>query len=250
MKRSVVILIVLWLATTGLMAQNDQTTYFIDRINVLSADSRIDVNAKGDTVLISEYMSRNVKNQSRQDLVKIYKGTPFFKNRWFMGEIRLKDGQVVKGNMAYNVVANVVYFSVSSQQEAVEIKPEEIILGGYRLTKQKDVFENARDFYYETIYNEKSVLFSQPVCRYVPKVSGPSTGYEATGDNFEGYYEKSEKLYLGTGEELTLIRANARFYDLFGQRKKEIRQFVADNNLRLKSRGDIIRIFRYYDSLQ
>lgn len=251
MKKSLILVPAFSLVLSSLFAQNDnkQISYFMDKVNVVSSDSRIEVDSRGDTVLVSEFLSRNVKNQSRQDFIKIYKGTPFFKNKWFMGQMRMKNGEMVKGTMALNLVGNVVYFSVGSTAESVEVKPDEIILGGVRLLKQKDVFDNAFDYYYETVYNEKSVILSQPICKYTPKVTGPNTGYEASGDNFEGYFEKSEKLYFGTGDMLTLIRTNSRFYDLFGEHKKTIQEYVSGNKLSLKSKADVVKIVRYYDSI-
>jgi|GEM_PF-1178018 len=244
-----VILILLCVSYGKLTAQNDPTTYFIDRMSVSSSNSRIDVNATGDTVLISEFDSKNIKNQSHQDFTKIYKGTPYFKNKWFIGQMRLKDGEVIKGNMAFNLVSNVVHFTPFYTAEATELRPEEIILGGHVLRKQKDFFSNAMDYYYEIVYHEKSLILSRPVCRYQPKSQAQTTGYEPTGDNFEGYFEKTEQLFFGSDDKLILIKSNARFYDIFGLHKKAIQSYVVDNKLNIKSKPDILKIFRYYDSL-
>jgi hypothetical protein len=230
---------------SGLMAQNSQSTSFVDNAEVLYS-SRIETNANGDTVLISELKTRS-KNQ--QEFVKVHKGTPFFKNKWFNGKMRLKNGEVIKGNMAFDLVNNVVQFSPFRIDEATEVRPEEIILDDHILKRQDDTFKNAMNYYYEVVHNEKSLILSRPVCRYRPKTYAPKTGYEPEGDDIEGYFEKSESLFLASGDKLILIRSNWKFYEMFSDHKQDILNYVSNNKLNIKSKSDILRIIRYYDSL-
>ena len=90
-----VFLLFIYFITQG---QNQGTAMFIDKLSLVSSDSRIEVNEKGDTILISEYRNPNIKLQTNSDLTKIYKGTPFFKNGWFLGSMVI-NGSVTKDGL-------------------------------------------------------------------------------------------------------------------------------------------------------
>jgi hypothetical protein len=235
----------LYTSLSAVKAQDYRDVAFIRNANVVYS-SRIETNANGDTVLVSQLKT---ENKSQLEFIKVNKGTPYFKNKWFTGEIPLQNGKSIKGNIAFDLVNNVVHFTPLHLDKTTEIHPKMIVLDDHVLRKENETYTNAMNYYYETVYDEKSVVLSRPVCRYRPKSYAQKTGYELKGDGMEGYFEKSEDLFLASGNKLVLIRTNAKFYDMFDGYKEAIQNYVCENKLDISSKPDILKAIRYYDSI-
>lgn len=51
--------------------------YFVQDIKTPDNSTQIEINQKGDTVLVAYYKINNLISRSNQEFTKVYKGTPF-----------------------------------------------------------------------------------------------------------------------------------------------------------------------------
>jgi hypothetical protein len=65
-------------------------------------------------------------------------------------------------------------------------------------------------------------------------------------------YEKSISYFAYTpaGEMIRIEKNKETFLNIFKTRQKEIRAFIDEKKLKLKSEGDYIEIFRFYNTLE
>lgn len=222
--------------------QNQGTAMFIDKLTLVSSDSRIEVNGKGDTVLISEFRNPNIKLQTNSDMTKIYKGTPFFKNGWFYGSMILDGALTTKGFMAYNLTTNTIYFSLNEKQNAIEIKPDEFTIKGIVFRKYTKQYVASGEIYYQQLVEGEFELFKQYYCKYNPRNLGETTGYEMSGDGFEGYFEKELIYYTIYNNKMERI---GKKFSVFNQNEGKAKNFAKNNNLSLKKEIDLIKIVKF-----
>ncbi|MFN4147086.1 MAG: hypothetical protein ACK4GN_14770 [Runella sp.] len=212
---------------------------------VASDDFQIKVNEKGDTVMLVSYKTQDVVNILNDDLSKLYKGTPFFKNGWYKGKIWNEQGRELSFVMAYNIERSEVYFSTGPMKEAINYKPNRFWLEGH-------TFELIYDKFYEPIYlGQKGSLMKLYLCQLELKQPSQRIGYESSGSEseYEGVFVKSAKYYWRQGKKLCLFSNDKRTYRLFGDKRTEVQTYATARGLNLKNEQHLIEIFRYFDSL-
>ena len=250
MKRG---LVLIWLFTCSVflgVSQTPQRVFVVDKLTSASTDSRIEVLPNKDTVLISKFVYQDPKTFSRQYIEKTYLGTPFLKNKWDRGILYFKDGSTVNGLLAYNLVNNLVYYSIGEVKDAIEAKPSGFTIGGVTFMKLDKGFENAFSGYFETIFVDTRLsLYKQYSCIYRPKITGDRLGYEPEGGVYEGAFDKSFSFFLGQNNNLAELKSNANIYRQFGEYRKAAEFYVKQNNLNLKKEQDLIQLIVYYASL-
>lgn len=230
-------------------AQNSTAAYFMDKINSASTGSRIEVNAKGDTILISEYKTGNVKLNSQQTFERHYLGTPYLNNGWYNGKMVLKGGEPVEGLMAYDLVRKSVYFSKNQHSQAIELKPDEFSINGLNFSKFNDEIEGSGNDFYETLVTSQPMLLKVYDCSYTPVKSDVDNGYgSSSAKAYEGEYSKKEKYYLVVNKKLILVKKKKSFLKSLGRYSSPAIAFVSKEKLNLKSQADIIHLATYLGS--
>lgn len=224
----------------GLVAQNTETVF--PKLAILSSDSKISINKRGDTVMTSNYNSANVRQNSRNDFEKEYKGTPFFENGWYKADIQLTTNDNTKGVIAFNLLTNTVMFSQGPNYEAIEIKPMQFTINGHTFKKYTKEYTAAGQIYYERLINGQVELFKQFLCNYKPAVSGDKNGYEQTGDGYEGHFVKQNLYFTIYHNKMTEINKKFKVFD---KHAKQAETFAKENNLSLKKEADLIKIVKY-----
>ncbi|MES2794582.1 MAG: hypothetical protein V4683_01385 [Bacteroidota bacterium] len=227
-----------------------QHTYSVLKVNTPALDSRIEVASNGDTVLISKYSIQDVNTYSRQFVEKVYKGTPFFKNGWYPGLLYFEDNSDGNGTLAYNLINNIVYFSLGDKSEAVEAKPIGFTISGQTFQKLDKKYQNVNTGYFELIFGDKKVdLFRQYSCVYSAKITGERTGYEQEGGNYEGEYIKMHKLFLGYNENVVELKSNSGIYKQFGDYRNAMEKFGKENKVNPKNEEGKIKLVVYFSYL-
>jgi hypothetical protein len=225
---------------------NNKYDYFLRKMQIAgSSDSKIVVNKNnGDTTFQAFYNSRDVVNNTNQDFVKTYKGTPFFKNGWYKGKISTESGKDMEFLMAFNLQKNELYIVENINKDAITIKPESFTIVGHHFSK----FENA---YYEVVHISKNTLLKEYSC-VLQSNSGEKTGYEASGGvgEYEGEFIKSNKYFILKDEAVVQLPKGKHFFNLFGEKKPLVEKFVKENKTNLKSENGLVSTFKYYDSLE
>ena len=231
--------------------QNPQShTYQVMKVNSPAIDSKIEVAKNGDTVFVSNYVQQNVNNYSRQYFEKTYKGTPFYKNAWQSGTLYFPDGSTINGTIAYNLVNEMVYYSLGNLANASEAKPIGFTIGNTTFKKPDKNYENQISSYFETIFMDTKVaLFRQYKCIYKPKITGDRLGYEASGGDYEGVYVKSSLLYMGYQNQLIELKTNKGVFKQFGEYKTALEQFAKTNNLNPKLQTDTEKMVVHFANI-
>jgi hypothetical protein len=225
------------------IAQSTETVF--NKIPLLASNSVISVNSKGDTVMISSFKNSNVRQISIAEFEKEFKGTPFFKNGWFKGEIKLNSNDKSTGTFAYNLVDNTVLYARGPNIDAVALTPLEFTIEGHTFRKLNKEYKAAGQVYYERISKGEVELFRRFSCRLQPASSGDKNGYEQTGDGYEGYFEKEVIYYTIYKDKITVI---GNKFKVFEANANKAKAFVKENNLSLKKEADIIKIVNYLNS--
>jgi hypothetical protein len=218
--------------------------YFVQDIKTPDNSTQIEINTKGDTVLVAYYKINNLISRSNQEFTKVYKGTPFFRNGWYKGVMRTDNGASLNFTMAYNIQKDEVYLVNDPTQEAKSIKPTEFEMEGH-------TFKQFKDRYYEFIYEGKSLIMKEYQCILQLNSSAQKTGYEPEGgaSEYEGEFLKSAKYYLKNENKLKEIPLNKRVFKLFGEHSKTVEAYAKSNELRPNKEGGLLAIFKYFDSL-
>jgi hypothetical protein len=237
-------ILVLFTFMTGIAkGQNSTAAYFMDKINSASTGSRIEVNAKGDTILISEYKTGNVKLNSQQTFERHYLGTPYLNNGWYSGKMVLKGGEPVEGVMAYDLVRKSVYFSKNAHSQAIELKPAEFSISGHNFSKFNDEIEGAGNDFYETLVSSQPILLKVYDCSYTPVKTDVDNGYgSSSAKSYEGEYSKKEKYYMVINNKLILVKKKKSFLKSLGKYSSAASGFVSKEKLNLKNQGDIVSL--------
>jgi hypothetical protein len=226
---------------------NNKYDYFLRKIQVSgSSDSKIVVNkSNGDTTFQAYYNSRDVVNNTHQEFTKTYKGTPFFKNGWYKGNISTETGKSMEFLMAFNMQKNELYVVEDPNRDAITIKPESFTIAGHHFSQ----FNKA---YYEVIYISKTIILKEHSCTLNGNGSVEKTGYEASGgvNDYEGEFVKSSKLFILKQEEVVQLPRGKQLLNIFGNKKTDVEKFVKENNINLKAENGIVSAFKYYDSLE
>jgi hypothetical protein len=75
------------------------------------------------------------------------------------------------------------------------------------------------------------------------------TGYDSSGE-YEGEFVKSSKFFILKDESVVKLPRGKNFFNLFGDKKLLIEQFIKNNKINLKTENGLVSTFKYYDSLE
>lgn len=247
--KTVLLLFTLLIGPIFSFAQNSTAAYFVDKVSAVSTGSRIDVNSRGDTILVSEYDTRNVKQNSNQSYERYYLGTPYLNNGWFKGKVVLEGGEPVEGLMAFNLVRSSVYYSKNKHTTAIELKPTEFSINGHSFSKFKEELSGAGDYYYETLSLDEPMLLKMYDCKYTATKSDVDNGYGSSSAKlYEGEYQKKDKFYLAIDKKLVLVTHKKSFLRNLGKYSEAATAKVKKDKLNLKKQEDIISLSKFLSS--
>lgn len=257
MKNTILIISILVTSEVGLAqlsdpsrsAKKSQHEYFV-RENLIPADeSLIEIRGK-DTVLVSYYKFTNPGNNSYQEMTRVYKGTPYFRNGWYKGFFNNTNGKAVSFSMAFNVEKGIVYYVDTGENKTIEAFPDEFTIGNtyFKAFDKRGANINHKKHYYEVLYSGKSQLLKQHICKYISLDFKNRSGYDVmTESTFEGMFSKTAQYYLVVDNEFRRVEKNDKFLKVFGSKKPIIEQHIIDNKLSLEVENDLKEILKFYD---
>ena len=233
-----------------LIGQRNQPVLYNDKYLFGISETRIEVLENKDTVFITKSNYKNTNNSNIEEIEKMYKGTPIFKNAWLTGSTIYVDGLATKGVIAYNLLNQNIQFSPKDIQKAVLVKPDSFLIAGISFVQLGKKLKLSNAAYYETVFkNQKIGIYKEHNCSFRPKVEGQKTPYHISTDDFEGAFVKSSKIFIYENDEIVELKNNSSFYKNFGERKEEIEKYAKTNNLSLKKEKDLVEILKFYASL-
>ena len=212
-----------------------------------TTNSKIDVSANGDTVMILDFNSGiNPSTQSRNVMIKTFLGTPYFKHKWANGKIQLPGEKEEEAFMAYNVEKDLVYVSFPHIEEAATITPSRFDLHGSQFRKFDNSYENAGRGFYEVLDEGEFTLLKKYKCVVRTGKIESNNGYEASGaGGYDGEFYQYYDYYILYEDRINIIKGQKHFQKYF-QRKgvtevdvdikndSEIRAFIRTLNAKWK----------------
>jgi hypothetical protein len=219
-------------------------SYFVPQTKTADSDNHIEVNQKGDTVLVAHYRAIDALNKTNNEFTKVYKGTPFFMNGWYKGFVEEKNGHQSEFVMAYNIQKGLVYLVTDPLMEATQMRPP-------LFSMKQHTFKLFKNEYFEPIYEGKTVILKEYQCMLKSNRPTQRTGYETEGgeSEYEGEFVKSVKYYLQNGDVLKAIPIGKRIFKLFGNQAKMVEAYAQSNRLNPEKEAELIAIFKYFDAL-
>ncbi len=228
------------------MAPRKQHEYFVRENQIPAYQSLISRAANGDTVLTSYFKFNNPASNGFQEFTRVYKGTPFFQNKWSKGSFNNINGKPIPFLIAYNIEKSMVYYVNEGLNQTVEVKPDEFTIDNhffkaYGKTKT----------YFEVMHDGKWKLLKQHVCTNIKTNINDDSGYDVRHeDDYEGTFMKSNKYFLLTDDDPKIIEKKEKFVKFFGKIQSEISQFITENQLSTKSESDLLKIFKFAEERQ
>jgi hypothetical protein len=213
------------------------------RVNNSAASSDLEINSKGDTVIVYDFKFLPYLNITFIDYTTTYRNTPFYNNKWYSSSIFSENGEKVKGVVAYNLQTNSLFFAAYPNTKTIEIKPNEFTLSGKKLKKYKDVYGQAGDVYYEQLVAGDVEVYKQYYCSlYVTN----RDGYHPSLNGYDGEFDKESRYFTIYANKMTRIGNNYKVFGLFASQAKA---YAKKENLKLTRESDLVKIATYLNEL-
>ncbi|SOE23059.1 hypothetical protein SAMN06298216_3450 [Spirosomataceae bacterium TFI 002] len=223
--------------------QNTTTGYFLNEVGMSAEGSTIEVNANGDTILVSNYNGNNLALNTPSTLVKKYMGTPYYGNKWYLGTVTMEGSDPSPGLVGFNVVKGVIYYSPDKNTQAIELSPPKFALDGLIFQQMNKEIQGAKKYYYNVLVEGEPMLIKQHTGKYSSTKDGVDVAYGTSSSNeFEGKFEKYEDYYFVIQKTLVLVKPKKSFAKAMGPYHHKVKEIVSKYNLDLSLPNDIIKL--------
>lgn len=179
-----------------------------------------------------------------------FDGSPFLVQEWKPSRVIMNNGEKINYDLLYNVFKNefwikkekeIKLLNVTEDVACIEFDGKIFVREGY--TDEKGI----KDGLLEILLKGKHPLFRLYTCIFLRKESEP-TGYEAKkSDKFQIrqqlYYKDRE------GDICRLPSKRGDLLKIFGDKAGLVEAYCKKNKLKYKKEADLIKIFRYYNTL-
>ena len=119
-------------------------------------------------------------------------------------------------------------------------------MNGNTFKKFRNQYVAAGELYYQKLVEGETELFRNFKCKYTPAVVGEKTGYEQTGDGYEGYFEKETAYYINYHNKMQRV---GKKFKIFDENEEKAKEFAEKNNLSLQNPTDLIKIVKHINGL-
>ena len=192
---------------------------------------------------------------------------------WYLGELRLKDGTRLKGNLMYNLEKDLVQLerderieTYSAQQVisfVLSLPESDDEESGYRYFFSLPMADNTgykRLSFFEVMVEGKATLL---VREYIATVSD-NTNWQRNMSNLRGFSRMdaqslrpatrqvlAHKMYLGSldGKIREIPKKRREVLYLFRDHEKTMKKYIKAKKLRLDRIGDMARFFIHYNKI-
>lgn len=241
MKLAIFSFLILIVSTT--FGQNPTMGYFVNEVGMAAEGSSIEVDVNGDTILVSDYSGNNLSLNTPSKLVKKYKGTPYFRNKWFQGTVTLDGSEPSEGLIGFNVVKGVIYYSPDKNTQAIELTPPKFALDGLVFRQFDDEISGANKYYYNVVVDGEPILLRQHTGKYTSITDKVDAAYgNSSNTEFVGKFEKYEDYYFVVQKSLVLVKPKKSFVKSLGPYEGRAKELIAKHKLNLKKGSDIVQL--------
>jgi hypothetical protein len=186
-------------------------------------------------------------SQSFNDRFLGPEGSMFLNNEWKEGVVVLKDNTVLRDiQLRYNVYFQQMQF-IREGDTLAFANPEEIqhiLMGDMKFIYTKYLDEGIIDHGYFSIFVEGD-------CRLMVRNEVTFHKAAGSGDCKKDYFYKSCNLYLQKEDHPARLLSCGKksICSMLPDREKEIKAFIKENKLRMKTQEDMARVVNFYNSL-
>ena len=186
----------------------------------------------------------------------VIEGTFFINDYWSVGDVLLYNEKAIKGMpLKYNLRDEVLLLLDANQISRVLRDDEIEKFEWFDVEKKQNIlFINCMNYDIEgaPLIGFFEVLNEGQVELLLYRTLILDEGYySVTHDagKLHDEYKKKETLYLTTDMGLLEVKGKKELYNFFGEYAEEVKQFVKNNNLRLKQTNELSRVIDYYNKL-
>jgi hypothetical protein len=217
------------------------------------------------SIVISEENLRNISKVSgpiyttnMNALYEGVKGTPYLFNEWRLGNIYLKDNELIKNvKIKYNIYTDDLLYLNSTSGDSLIINRS--VINKFEITNNQtdDLIlmekinlkpeKSDKGTFVKVLYKDSSKFILKYSKMFIP---ANYKGAYPTGNKYDEYTDK-QQYYLITGKDnITKIRLKKKsVIKVLSDREDEIKDFIREKDLRMDNVDDIISVLKYYDSL-
>jgi hypothetical protein len=196
-----------------------------------------------------------VFNDGNGEISPDTKGTPYFDDNYQLGSI-IKDSLVFAENIAlrYNVYNDVfigkLNLTTIEDESKTVIKSQEfkIKMGDHLFVAlPNDENPNTLQYYQILVMGSKGTLYKKNIKDYRPRVMATTSLTRNVPPSFN---DKEQYFFADfNGHFQEVPSSKKKVVELMNDKKKEIKECIDKNNLNVKQESDLIRLFRFYNSL-
>jgi hypothetical protein len=220
--------------------------FFVPDQKIASQKSDIQIQENGDTVLVSYFEDINSANLGRVAVSKVYKGTPFLNNGWYIGNLHYKGYNSTRGTMAYNLHSGLLYFAITDKEPAIEAQPNAFDMQNMHFERLDKQYKNAGKAYYQPIKTKENLsIFKRYQCELRPKLQVQATGYDQIKlDAYEGEFIKSATYWWASGNKLILINGHKKNLNKLQKIAPTVAQILKQQTLKLNDQSGVEQLLR------
>ncbi len=196
-----------------------------------------------------------VFNDGSGELSPDTKGSPYLEDNFQLGSI-IKDSLVFAENIAlrYNVyddifIGKITLTTIDEEAKYVIKSPEYKIKMGELLfvALPNDVDPNMLQYYQILVIGAKGTLYKKNIKTFKARIMATTS---LTRDVPPSFSDKEQYFFADfNGNFREVPSSKKKVIDLMNDKKKEISQCIDKNDLNVKKEEDLIRLFRFYNSL-
>ncbi|MBW2938654.1 hypothetical protein KXJ69_11085 [Aureisphaera sp. CAU 1614] len=241
-------------AFCSLSAQFDSNTNFINASNGTSSNFGIQtVSNNSNFARVQSYGAKFDDGSSGNDPDTV--GSPYMNDEYQLGSI-IKDSLVYADNIAVKYQVLEDYFigklslTTNDEEARVIIKSQDYkIKMGDKLFVALPSIENSGNLEYFQILviGNKGTLYKKNKKIFKPRIMATTS----LTKNSPPTFKDDEEYYFGdfNGNFTKVPTSKKKILELFENNKKEVSAVIKKNKLNLKKEEDLIRLFRFYETL-
>ena len=203
----------------------------------------------------------NLEDFNGHSLLKKYdpgiSGSPFINDDWVPAKITLSKGKEIGPlSVKLNIESNELYFLDSTGKELIAMEglvKKVDCLAYYSKDSIRYVFktgypaieEQNENYYYQVLTDGKIELLAKKF-KYIR-----TTKDELSGEISKDFIEGGTVLYVYANNSMQVFHPTKSFISsLLKDKEKTVNIFIAKNNINLKKKTDLIKLFKYYNELE
>lgn len=220
---------------------------------VVSAQKTVDV-ASGNVNALSPAFFNVVGGEPfvMVKFAKVVEGSPYFKEQWMRGNVIVNGGQQYAGiDLKLDLYDNEVHFRGQKGIEMVATTVIQKIILADTIDQQLHTFINGDFLNANTRIRGWYELLSEGDALLLKKFNKQLREFKPYGSaTIEQTIMTSLRYYILFNNKLTEVKKLKEIVELLTDKRQDLSQFIANNNLSGKSERDFVMVINYYNGIE